>query len=187
MNLSGERLLRGLVAICGVALLWLVVFNVNMWLFSHAAFSERAHWIFLPAAFRIIAVLVLGVRGGVGLMLGAYLTLPHASPNDLNYEVLLSISSGVAPLIAVFFCKSVFPINHDLSGLNGLHVIALSVSCAVANSAVLNVLMWTMGKQQADVEAIMAVLIGDMLGAAIVLFTIAVGVSGMIRSRRKRG
>ena len=76
MNFSGESLLRGVVAICVVALLWLAVFNVNTWLFSHAAFSERAHWIFLPAAFRIIAVLVLGLRGGAGLMLGAYLICP---------------------------------------------------------------------------------------------------------------
>lgn len=187
MNVSGERLLRGLVAICGVALLWLAVFNVNMWLFSHAAFSERAHWIFLPAAFRIIAVLVLGMRGGAGLMLGAYLTLPHTNPNDFYYEILLSISSGVAPLIAVFFCKSLFPINHNLHGLNGWHVVALSVSCAVANSAVLNAVMWTMGKQQADIEAVTAILIGDIIGSAIVLFAIAAGLSGIIRSRWKRG
>lgn len=186
MNFSGERLLRGLVAICGVALLWLAVFNVNMWLFSHAAFSERAHWIFLPAAFRIIAVLVLGLRGGLGLMLGAYLTLPHASPNDLNYEVLLSISSGVVPLIAVLFCKRFITINHDLSGLNGWHVIALSVSCAVANSAVLNALMWTMGKQQADIEAIAAIFVGDVLGAAIVLAAIALAMSVAVRSMQRK-
>ena len=188
MNLSGERLLLSVVAICGVALLWLAVFNVNMWLFSHAAFSERAHWIFLPAAFRIIAVLVLGMRGGAGLMLGAYLTLPHTNPNDFYYEILLAISSGVAPVIAVFFCKSLFTINHDLSGLNGWHVIALSVSCAVANSAVLNALMWTMGKQQADIEAIAAIFVGDVLGAAIVLAAIALAMSVAVRSmQRKRG
>jgi hypothetical protein len=34
-----------------------------MWLFEHTAFSERAHWIFLPAAFRVIAVLIFGLRG----------------------------------------------------------------------------------------------------------------------------
>jgi hypothetical protein len=185
MNISGERILRGVVAICGVALLWLAVFNVNMWLFSHAALSERAHWIFLPAAFRIIAVLVLGMRGGAGLMLGAYLTLPHTNPNDFYYEILLSISSGVAPVIAVFFCKSLFPINHDLSGLNGWHVIALSVSCAVANSAVLNALMWTMGKQQPDVEGIFAIFVGDVLGAAIVLATIALAMSVAVRFIRR--
>ena len=185
MNVSGERLLRGVVAICGVALLWLAVFNVNMWLFSHAAFSERAHWIFLPAAFRIIAVLVLGMRGGVGLMLGAYLTLPHTNPNDFYYEILLSISSGIAPLIAVFFCKSLFTINHDLNGLNGVHVIALSWTCAVANSAVLNALMWTMGKQRADIEAITAIFVGDVLGAALVLAAIALAMTVAARFMRR--
>lgn len=185
MNISGERIQRGVVAICGVALLWLAVFNVNMWLFSHAAFSERAHWIFLPAAFRIIAVLVLGMRGGAGLMLGAYLTLPHTNPNDFYYEILLSISSGVAPLIAVLFCKNLFTINNDLSGLNGLHVIALSVSCAVANSAVLNALMWGMGKQRADIEAITAIFVGDVFGAAIVLAAIVLAMTVALRFIRR--
>jgi hypothetical protein len=185
MSISGERILRVVFAICGVALLWLAVFNVNMWLFSHASFSERAHWIFLPAAFRIIAVLVLGMRGGVGLMLGAYLTLPHASPNDFNYEILLSISSGAAPLIAVLFCKQLFTINHDLNGLNGWHVVALSVSGAAANSAVLNALMWGMGKQQADIEAITAIFVGDVLGAAIVLAAIVLAMTVAVRFIRR--
>jgi hypothetical protein len=185
MSFSGERVLRGVVAICGVALLWLAVFNVNMWLFSHAAFSERAHWIFLPAAFRIIAVLILGMRGGLGLMLGAYLTLPHASPNDFNYEILLSISSGAAPLIAVLFCKQLFTINHDLNGLNGWHVVALSVSGAAANSVVLNALMWGMGKQQADIEAITAIFVGDVLGAAIVLAAIVLAMTVAVRFIRR--
>jgi hypothetical protein len=35
----------------GTAVLWLAVFNFDMWLFAHTDFTERAHWIFLPEAF----------------------------------------------------------------------------------------------------------------------------------------
>ena len=185
MNIPVPKVLLGLIAICGVALLWFLVFNLNMWLFSNTAFSERAHWIFLPAAFRIIAILVLGVRGCVGLMLGAYLTLPNASPNDFHYEILLSISSGVAPLIAVLFCKRLFTINHDLDGLNGWHVVALSVSGGVANSAMLNALMWVIGKQQADIQAITAIFVGDVLGAALVLAAIVLAMTVAVRFVRR--
>jgi len=176
-----DQLFRTVLVIGGVAVLWLTVFNLNMWLFSHAAFSERAHWIFLPAAFRIMAVLVLGARGAAGLILGAYLTLPHTTSEDLGYEMLLSISSGVAPLAAVVFCRRLFTIHRDLNGLNGWHVIALSVSCAIANSLFLNMLMWVMDKQPLDAEAMLAIFIGDIFGAAIVLGIIATALSPALR------
>lgn len=180
-----ERSLKAILVVGAVALLWLTVFRFNILLFSNTALSERIHWIFLPAAFRIIAVLIYGWRGAVGLMLGAYLTLPHANPDDVFYEILLSISSGVAPLIAVLLCQRLFTIRNDLSGLNAWHVIALSISCAFANSIVLNLLMWAMGKQQNGVSAVWAIFVGDVLGAAIVIGAIALVLDIALRFMRR--
>lgn len=177
-----ERSLRAILIVGGTAVLWLAVFNFNMWLFAQTAFSERAHWIFLPAAFRVIAVLIFGGPGAVGLMLGAYLTQPQ---DDLFYEILLSISSGLAPLAAIMLCRHYFRIDNDLVGLNGWHVIALSVSCAAANSIFLNTLMWIMGTQQPDFRAISAIFVGDVLGAAIVLGAISLLLSFALRIMRR--
>lgn len=183
---TSKRVLESVVVICGVGLLWLAVFTLNMWLFSFSAFSERAHWIFMPAAFRIIAVLIFGARGSLGLMLGAYLTLPHANPDDLVYEILLSLSSGLAPLLAVWACRRIFVIRQDLAGLNGWHVIALSVSCATANSILVNLLMWACGRQPPDITAIKAIFFGDVLGAALVLGAIAFALDMTLRWLRRR-
>ena len=46
--------------ICAVALLWVALFEVNNWLFSITEVSRYINWIFLPAALRVLAVLVLG-------------------------------------------------------------------------------------------------------------------------------
>jgi hypothetical protein len=45
--------------------------------------------------------------------------------------------------------------------------------------------MWTMGKQQPDVEGIFAIFVGDVLGAAIVLATIALAMSVAVRFIRR--
>ena len=64
-------------------------------------------------------------------------------------------------------------------------MVALSVSGAAANSAVLNALMWAMGKQQADIEAITAIFVGDVLGAAIVLAGIVLAMTVATRFIRR--
>ena len=81
MNLPIERWLQFVLIVSGTALAWRAAFDLNMWLFSDAALTDRAHWVFLPAALRIMAVLILRTPGALGLMLGAYLTLPHAKPD----------------------------------------------------------------------------------------------------------
>jgi len=72
-----------------------------------------------------------------------------------------------------------------LDGLNGWHVVALSVSGGVANSAMLNALMWVIGKQQADIQAVTAIFVGDVLGAALVLAAIALAMTVAARFVRR--
>ena len=171
---------RSILIIVGTALTWDVIFDLNSWLFSQFSLSERVHWIFLPAAFRIIFVLLFQGRGAVGLIFGAYLTQSQQTLNELPNEMLLSISSGLAPLVAVVFCQRFFTINNNLAGLNGWHIIALSVASAAANTVILNAILYLMGRQAADLESIEAVFVGDVLGAAIVITAISLTLSGVL-------
>lgn len=182
-----KNILRSSLIIGGTALVWNSLFDFNNFLFSRFAFSEKIHWIFLPAAFRVIFILLFQGRGAAGLILGAYLTQPHDSLSDLPYEILLSISSGLAPLVGVAFCQQFFKINDELSGLTGWHIIALSTASAAANAFILNGIQQAMGRQAASISSIGAVFFGDMIGAAIVITAISLalsaGLSFMKRSR----
>ncbi len=187
MRLGLEAVFRGIITVSGVALVWLAFFELNDWLFSQLAYTERAHWIFLPAALRVLAVLLFGSRGAIGLMIGAYLTLPHQNPDDLAFEIALSVSSGIAPLAAVAICQRFFPINSDLAGLRGTHIIALSVANALANSVLLNIVMAVAGRHHGDGYLAATIFIGDTLGTALLLLAIALGISIFTRSRSMRG
>lgn len=187
MSLGFETVFRGIITVSTVALLWLAFFELNDLLFSQLTYTERAHWIFLPAALRVLAVLLFGSRGAIGLMIGAYLALPHTSPDDLAFEIALSVSSGIALLAAVAICQRFFPINSDLFGLRGSHIIALSVANAFANSMLLNIVMAVVGRHHGDGLLAATIFIGDMLGAALLLLAIALGISAYTHSRGMRG
>lgn len=168
----------------GVAAVWVAFFNLNMLLFSGLAHSPRAHWIFLPAAVRVIAVLLFDSAGAFGLMLGAYFTLPHHHFADLPSQLLLSVSSALAPLVAIVACRRWLHIAWDLSGLRGSHIIAVSVACAAANAIILNVVMAAVGRFNDDLSQIATVFVGDVLGSAIMLTGIATLLSLMARRSR---
>lgn len=181
-----DAILRWNMTVFGVAVVWLMFYTLNDWLFAQLAYTAHAHWIFLPAALRVLVVLLLGGEGAIGLMVGAYLTLPHESPNDLAFEIALALSSGLAPLAAVAFCQRLFKISYDLRGLRGSHIIALSVVSALANSVLLNIIMFASERHHGDGVLAATILVGDMLGAALVLLAIAMGISVFARVKHMR-
>lgn len=176
---------QGAIAL-GVAIVWLAFFKLNGFAFSYLEHSSRAHWIFLPAALRVISVLLFEEAGVVGLMLGAYLTLPHDESSSLPYELLLSASSAIAPLMAIWLCQRFFHIAHNLAGLRGHHIIALSIASAAANSVVLNASMAIAGKLHGDWNQVATIFVGDMLGAATLLSVLAV-LAALITKRIAKG
>ena len=54
-NLSARTFLVQLSVVAGF---WVGLFALNGWLFDRFAFSENVSWVFLPAALRMIAVLL---------------------------------------------------------------------------------------------------------------------------------
>ena len=47
-------------------------FQFNSWLFSDFLYGDGISWVFLPAGFRIILIVVLGLPGAAGIMLGSW-------------------------------------------------------------------------------------------------------------------
>lgn len=156
-----------------IAIAWWATFRLNAWAFPEAEHTSVASWIFLPAAFRPLAILLYRETGAIGLVLGGYLTVIGTAQGDHVHEIMLSVISGVTPFFAVMLGNWFFDIPRDLAGLRASHIIVLSVSCAVANATVLNGYLWASGHLQGDVIQVATILVGDMSGAAIVLFLLS--------------
>jgi hypothetical protein len=168
-------------AVAGVAAAWVIFFNINSALFAQLANSPRAHWIFLPAALRVLSVLLFDGWGAAGLMVGAYFTLSQHGLADLPGDLLVAASSALAPLIGIAACRRWLHIAWDLSGLRGLHIIAVSVATAAANTVILNLALAAVGQFHGNLVRIATVFVGDVLGTAIMLSVIAAALSLITR------
>jgi hypothetical protein len=170
------KALQNLSIVLSIALAWLGVFNLNMWLFTSLNYSERADWIFMPAALRVLAVLIFSEIGAFGLAVGAYLTLSHASDSHPMFEIALAATSGLAPLLGLQMCRRIVPLARDLSGLDPKGIIVLSIATAVANSLLVNACLALSGKFDREMIQLITIFVGDVVGSAIVLVTISAGI-----------
>jgi hypothetical protein len=110
-----------------VAALWVLLFQLNSWLFARWETSALANWIFLPAALRLVAVLILGWRGAAGLFLGALITsaLMNAPWPE---NVVLPALSALGPVLAVKLARDHLRWSVDLQGLRYSHHAYLALS-----------------------------------------------------------
>ena len=111
--------------------LWIGLFALNGWLFDRLAFSEQVSWIFLPAALRMIAVLLAGWVGALGIFLGSVATSIYLlGLNDPDYILIVGGISALAPTAALLrdatelgrtVCHAFAVAKHSIRWLYGGH------------------------------------------------------------------
>lgn len=173
MNVSAGQVARQVTTIIAIAVAWYGIYLLNEWLFPFFEYTLRANWIFLPAAFRPLIILMFGGTGAIGLVLGAFLTFYGTSQTGLLHELAFSAVLGMTPWIAVASGRALLDLPQNLSGLKAGHVPLLCALCAGMNAITLNSYLWaTTGFEGGSIQ-IAAVFVGDLVGSTIVLFLMA--------------
>jgi hypothetical protein len=167
-----------------VALVWILLFKVNAWLFASVEVNSHISWIFLPAALRMVAVMVWRWSGVAGLFMGALFTSSIWTGGSVVHESATAALSALGPLLAVMFCTKWLGLNTRLDGLKASHVLQFAVTGAVVNTLLHNLFFYTSGMQPTLMDGMLPMLIGDLLGTLVVLY----GASSVLQlvSRRKR-
>lgn len=168
-----------------IATVWVTLYIVNDWLFSQLAISDRTSWIFLPAALRMLAVMLLGWVGALGLFVGSLLTgwFGTQSP-QLDDLIVVSGISALAPLFAYFFSIKILRIRSDLRGLNASCLLMLSVVCAAVCAGLHSAHFSMAGYVQEFFDVFVPMFAGDLIGTLIVLYAakIVIGLMGSGRA-----
>ena len=156
--------------VLGVALAWFVLFHLNTWLFSRIHLTGFISWIFLPAAIRMLAVMVGGWLGALGLFLGAILT----NLSVLKYEpfniVILAGLSTLGPLVAFNLCTRLLKLPQDLAGLQYSQLLVFALAGAIFNTIPHNLYFYFTGLSPDAWSGIVPMFVGDLSGTLIVLY-----------------
>lgn len=149
---------------------WLVLFWLNDVLFDAAEVDAFISWIFLPAAIRVLAVMLFGWAGVVGLFLGSCITIgPDVAPNWAHAGAI-SLVSALAPLIAVRACHRRLNLPDTLAGLNPRNLLCFSIAGAATSVALHQPVFALFDTRDNVLEGVVPMFVGDLLGTALVLF-----------------
>ncbi len=159
-----------------VALAWFALFELNAWLFSRIHLTGFISWIFLPAAIRMLAVMVGGWTGTLGLFLGAILT----NLSLLKYEpfniVMLAGLSALGPLVAFNLCTRWLKLPRDLAGLHHSQLLVFAVAGAIFNTFPHNLYFYFTGLSPDAWSGIVPMFVGDVAGTLIMLYLASLAV-----------
>lgn len=117
-----------------VALAYVLFFKLNEWLFSMAKVSDHISWVFLPAAIRMLAVLLLGWAGVAGLYLGSLSMLGASFSVDPLAALVIAGISSVPCLLAARIVQRLLGVSSDLAGMTGRQLLIFGVAGGLASS-----------------------------------------------------
>ncbi len=172
--------------VAGVAVVWVALYKLNLWLFSDLQITGFISWIFLPAAIRVLAVMVAGWAGALGLFLGAVVT--SAVFTDLMLLDVLTISalSALGPLAAVHLCTRWLSLPNDLSGLQRWQLLVFAVTGAVFNVLPHNLYFYLTGMSDNLWTGVIPMFVGDLIGTMSILYVASLSIRLILSRVRVR-
>ena len=155
----------------GVAVVWLFLYVLNDWLFSSVAVTEHLSWVFLPAVIRMLAVMLFGCVGALGIFVGSLCTgwYSMVEPNFIGLLTLAGFSA-LAPLAAFLLCSRCFSFRHDLQGLGAAPLICLSLLSAAFTAGIHNLHFSAVGHVEHFWAGFVPMFVGDVLGTFAMLY-----------------
>lgn len=157
----------------GSAVLFSGFFALNDWLFSQLSYREGVNWIFLPAGFRIILILVLGWQGAAGIMLGSVFISRELFQEHLGHVALLNaFVSGFAPWVVLKVLENRGKVNRQLRTLTSQQLLNFTLIYAAANALTHQITWQLLGWREVNLLVdIWPMFIGDTVGALIMLYS----------------
>ena len=170
-NGSGShRFPNSLYVIAGIALTYWLLYQFNDWLFINFEVSRSISWIFLPAAIRIIAVLLFGWDGVAGLLSGSIvMAFPWHGDASVN-SCIVSALSSICPMLAVTSGAYLMKTKADLNGLSAKQLFVFALLGALINSLVQNLYFQLSGTANSWLTGLVPMFVGDFIGSMIILY-----------------
>jgi hypothetical protein len=146
-------------------------FQLNDWLFQSIQVSEHINWIFLPAAVRMISVLLFGWAGVLGLFLGSVGVILPMLAEDPARAVSLAVLSSVLPMAAALSVRHFLDVPEDLAGMSGKQLLSVGLAGGLFNSVGHNIYFAAHAGNLEALHGIVPMFVGDSIGTLIMLYT----------------
>lgn len=154
------------------AVLFVGFFQLNGWIFASFAYSEGISWVFLPAGFRVILVLVMGLPGALGLMLGSwFIDRELFTQGNATLAFLNGVVGGLTPWLVMKYLTQRGWLSPHLHTLNALQLLHLTLIFAAASALTHQIVWLLLERPELNIWVdIWPMFVGNALGALLMLY-----------------
>ncbi|PRH22467.1 MASE1 domain-containing protein [Burkholderia multivorans] len=164
-----------LASVIGTALVFVVSLWVNQEVFTHSELVRGVNWIYLPSGVRLLATLLLGSDGAIGLLVASWLVdFLYFFPNDPIRSIAGGIIATVAPYATYRLAREHYGLHASLTNLTPKRLLVLALAFSVANPLLTNIWLALRGQTTNIGERFFAMFVGDLSGTLIILYTIKI-------------
>ena len=172
MTWSFRYLLEQTALALSSAVLFVLFFQLNGWVFAHLAYNDGISWVFLPAGFRVILVLVLGLPGALGLVLGSwFIDSALFSADTWLLPFLNGLVSGLTPWLVMKFLQHKGWLAPHIMSMSAQRLLHMTLIFSAASAISHQLLWWLFERPDANILVdVWPMFIGNALGALLMLY-----------------
>jgi ABC-type Fe3+-siderophore transport system permease subunit len=172
MNRSVRHLVEQTALAFTSAFLFVLFFELNGWVFSNFAYSDGISWVFLPAGFRVILVLVFGLPGALGLVLGSwFIDSALFSADTWLLPFLNGLVSGLTPWVVMKYLQHKGWLAPHIMSMSAQRLLQMTLIFSAASAISHQLLWWLFERQDANNWVdVWPMFIGNALGALLMLY-----------------
>ena len=152
------------------ALAYVAFFLLNDWLFTAVAVTENVSWIFLPAAIRMVAVLLAGWAGVLGLFVGSLAVIMPTLATDPAHALILATLSSVPSFYAAQAVRRYLRIPGSLAGMTGRDLLCFGLAGGLVNSTVHTLYFMLRAEGLQPLGGLLPMFVGDTVGTFAMLY-----------------
>lgn len=160
-----------LISFIGTVIVFVLSLWINQEVFTHSEFVRGVNWVYLPSGVRLLATLLLGADGAIGLLTASWLVdFLYFFPHDPIRSIVGGIIATVAPYGVYRLAREHYGLQASLTNLTPRRLLLLAFAFSVANPLLTNIWLALCGDTTNISERFFAMVVGDLLGALIVLY-----------------
>lgn len=168
-NQSAEIILAIKAALIS-AFVYALLFYANDWLMAFVEAAPGVNWIYLPAGLRLFLVLIFGLSGAIGIAFASTLiTAGRDLGEDMISIIGIGVISGFAPYLARQLVIRNLAISSDLSNLTMPTIVISILVFALLSTSFHQAWFVLMGIPSGSLSNAVAMFIGDVLGALLLI------------------
>jgi len=158
-----------LYSIIGVAIVWFIFDYINREFFEFFKVNEFIYWFYIPAGYRLVAVMIFGWAGALGVAIAYGIRGYFYRGFPIKTVLVLSTLYGLAPFIAYQLWKKLFNISTELNGLSPVNIFWLSSLSALINGT-FRVLYFQYAHLPHGIYELCLLFVGNLLGTYAILY-----------------